>query len=52
MLSKIWKKLLLIILIIACLFNITVKLINKVSFNDAIATAKTQIENIKNNIKK
>lgn len=52
MLSKIWKKLCLIILIIACLFNITVKLINKVSFKDAITTAKVQIENIKNNIKK
>ena len=50
--SKIWKRIGLIILIIACLFNITIKLINKVSFNDTINAAKVQFENMKNNFKK
>lgn len=49
--SKIWKRIGLIILIVACLFNITIKLINKVSFNDAITMAKNQFENVKNTIK-
>ena len=31
MLAKIWKKVLLIICIIACLFNITYKIVNKTS---------------------
>ena len=34
--SKIWKQLLLFILIVACLFNIITKLTTKVSFNDEI----------------
>lgn len=47
MLGKIWKKVLLIILIIACLWNIIFKLVNKVSFQGAIDRAKAQIEQIK-----
>lgn len=50
--SKIWQRLGLIILIILCLWNITTKLIHKVSFNDAIASAKAQIQIVKNNISK
>ena len=46
MLAKIWKKLGLIILIIACLWNVVFKLVNKVSFNDAINSAKAKIQTI------
>ncbi len=46
MLSKMWKKIGLIILIIACLWNIIFKLVNKVSFDDAINNAKAQIQTI------
>ncbi len=49
--SKVWKRLGLIILIIACLFNIVIKLINKVSFDDTIKNAKTYFENKKNDAK-
>ena len=38
MLPKIWKKLLLAICIIACLFNITVKLVNRISLEKVIAS--------------
>lgn len=33
MLAKIWKKLCIAILVIACLFNIVSKLVNRLSFN-------------------
>lgn len=46
MLSKMWKKIGLIILIIACLCNIIFKLVNKISFDDAINGLKTQIQTI------
>ncbi len=49
MLSKIWKKVGLIILIIACLWNIVYKLVVKISFDDAIQNAKQRIEQIKAN---
>lgn len=38
MLAKIWKKLLLAICIIACLFNITYKLVNRISLEKVIST--------------
>ena len=44
MFSKIWKKVGLIILIIACLWNIIVKLVNIISFDDAIADVKQYFE--------
>ena len=44
MLAKIWKKIGLIILIIACLWNIVFKLVNKISFNQAIEGIKTQLQ--------
>ena len=44
MLAKIWKKVGLIVLIIACLWNIVYKLVNKISFDVAIDDAKTNIE--------
>jgi len=44
MLAKAWKKIGLIILIIACLFNVVFKLENKVSYDDAINSAKAKIQ--------
>lgn len=52
MFAKIWKKIGLIILIIACLWNIVFKLVNKISFDSAINNAKMQIEVLKNKIRK
>lgn len=41
MLAKIWKKICILILIIACLFDIVLKLVGKVSFNaEALSSAK------------
>ena len=48
MLAKSWKKIGLIILIIACLWNIVFKLVNKISFDGAIEAAKIQIQELKN----
>ena len=39
MLAKIWKKLCLCILIIACLFNIVSKLVKRVSFNEELLSS-------------
>lgn len=39
MLAKIWKKLLLAVCIIAILFNITAKLVNRISLEKAISSA-------------
>lgn len=48
MLSKIWKKVCIFILIVACLFNIVSKLVGRVSFNkEALASAKYMIEQYK-----
>ena len=44
MLAKIWKKVLLIILIVACLFNIILKLVNVISFDKIIDDVKTFFE--------
>ena len=45
MLSKIWKKVCILILIIACIFNIIIKLVGRVSFNkEAVNSAKYMIE--------
>ena len=52
MLGKIWKKIGIIILIIACLWNIVYKLVNKISFDGAINSAKARIEEIKQQSKK
>ena len=48
MLAKIWKKVCIFILIVACLFNIVMKLIDRVSFNkEAVESAKYMIEQYK-----
>ena len=39
MLSKIWKKVCILILIVACLFNIVLKLVNRISFNKEALTS-------------
>ena len=39
MAAKIWKKVGLFILIVACLFNITIKLVNKLPFFEELRTS-------------
>ena len=39
MLAKIWKKLGIFILIVACIFNIMLKLVEKVSLNNQIKSS-------------
>lgn len=39
MLAKIWKKLLMLILIIACLFNVITKFVKKSSLKDELAAS-------------
>ena len=49
MLAKYWKKIGLLILIIACIFNIIEKLLNKLSLNkEMVSSAMYVIENHKN----
>ena len=48
MLAKWWKRIGFIILIVACLFNITAKLVKRVSFNNNI---KTTISNTIDEVK-
>lgn len=44
--AKIWKKLGLLILIIACLFNIVSKLTTKVSLNDEISASADYVKEL------
>ena len=51
MLAKYWKKIGLLILIIACVFNIMGKLINKVSLNkEMISSAMYVVQEQKNKV--
>lgn len=50
MIAKMWKKIGIIILIIACLFNIVTKLVKKVGFEDELETSAKYVIN-KNNEK-
>ena len=51
MLAKYWKKIGLLILIIACVFNIMGKLINKVSLNkEMISSARYVVQEQKNEV--
>lgn len=54
MIAKIWKKLLLFILIIACLFNIVIKLVRKNSLEYELKSSAQYIKEkqIKNEIGK
>ncbi|MCI9062936.1 hypothetical protein [Romboutsia sp.] len=48
MLAKVWKKVCLAVLIIACLFNIVLKLVNKVSLNkELVSSAQYMYEEYK-----
>lgn len=44
MIAKIWKKLLLFILLIACLFNIVIKIVNKSSLKQELQSSAQYIE--------
>mgnify|MGYP005774570883 CR=1 FL=1 len=44
MIAKIWKKLLFVILIIACLFNIVNKLVNKASLEQELQSSAEYIQ--------
>ncbi len=46
MASKIWKKLLFIILIIACLFDITIKLVQRNSFKSELQSSAQYVQNV------
>lgn len=46
MVSKVWKKLLFIILVIACLFNITLKLVQRNSFKDELQSSVQYVQNL------
>lgn len=48
MIAKIWKKLLLLILIIACLFNIVNKLVKKNSLKEELQSSSEYIQEQKN----
>ena len=44
MLAKIWKKLLMLILIIACLFNIVIKIVNNLSIEDELLSSAKYVQ--------
>ena len=44
MLAKYWKKIGLIIVILACVFNVMIKLINKLSFDKEMLTSAQYIQ--------
>lgn len=52
MIAKIWKKLLLFILIVACLFNVVIKLVNKNSLKQELESSAQYIQSqqINNNV--
>lgn len=46
MLAKIWKKLLMLILIIACLFNVITKFIKKSSLKSELSTSARYVQTL------
>lgn len=52
MLAKIWKKLLLGIVIIACLFNVVNKLVHKASLERELQSSAKYVDEINKNEKK
>jgi len=52
MLAKYWKRIGMIILIIACIWNLVVKLNNVISFDGAMELLKYQIQAVGDNIRK
>ena len=49
MASKVWKKLLFIILVIACLFDITMKLVQRNSFKSELQSSAQYVQNLEQN---
>lgn len=49
MASKVWKRVLFIVLIIACLFNITAKLVRRNSFKSELQSSAQYIQDIQEN---
>lgn len=47
MLAKIWRKLLLFILIVACLFNVITKFVKKSSLKDELLSSAQYIQSLK-----
>jgi capsular polysaccharide biosynthesis protein len=47
MLAKIWKKVLMLILIVACLFNVVAKLVNNLSIEDELLSSAQYIQDQK-----
>lgn len=46
MASKVWKKLLFIILVIACLFDITMKLVQRNSFKSELQSSAQYVQDL------
>lgn len=46
MIAKMWRKLLMLILIIACLFNVVTKLVKKSSLEDELISSATYIQTL------
>lgn len=52
MLAKWWKKIGFFILIVACLFNITIKLVKRLSFDENVkSTVTNKVENVVTQVK-
>lgn len=52
MLAKWWRKIGLLILIVACLFNITIKLVKRVSFSDNVhSTVSNKVNEVVTQVK-
>ncbi len=49
MIAKIWKKVLLLVLIIACLFNVINKIVHKASMKDEVSASAQYIQQKLNN---
>ena len=49
MLAKIWKKLLMFILIVACLFNVVTKFVKKSSLKDELLTSARYVQSLQEN---
>lgn len=52
MIAKIWKKILLAILIVACLFDITTKIVKRYTLKEELESSATYLEERKNNEQK
>ena len=52
MLAKYWKKIGLLIIIIACLFNIVSKLVSKVPYNNQLTESAQYVSEQEENVKK